>query len=217
MTAEQFDLTGDEWQMDQGSDWTLAIYLEDVTQTIRLIGSPASGTFVLGYAGGEGSSRTTAAIAYNAAAATVQTELEKIIGYGKVTVTGSAGGPWVVTIDGRIRLELGDPLITADATGLVAAGGGVSVSRTVFDLTGYTARMKIKNEIEGTLIASYTTSDVMSIDTTYGILTINVPAATTQAYTVEEAVYDIEIVSPTSNVYSLFYGAIGLRLEVTDA
>jgi hypothetical protein len=39
------------------------------------------------------------AIAYNAAAATVQAALETIFGAGLVTVSGSAGGPYTVTFD----------------------------------------------------------------------------------------------------------------------
>lgn len=62
-------------------------------QLIVLPGVPTGGTFTLTYFG-----QTTGAIAYNAAAATVQTDLVGLstIGTGNVSVSGSAGGPWTV-------------------------------------------------------------------------------------------------------------------------
>ena len=68
-------------------------------QKISLAEAAASGTFTLTYSG-----QTTAAIAYNASAATVDTELEALsnIAVGDVGVTGSAGGPWTVTFTGAL-------------------------------------------------------------------------------------------------------------------
>lgn len=56
-------------------------------QTITITGSPDGGTFTLSYQG-----QTTSGIAYNAAAATVQTALEGLssIGSGNVACTGGA-------------------------------------------------------------------------------------------------------------------------------
>ncbi len=63
-------------------------------QSLTVTGSPGGGTFKVTAEGQE-----TAAIAYNAAAATVQSALEALstIGSGNVSVSGSAGGPWTVT------------------------------------------------------------------------------------------------------------------------
>lgn len=63
------------------------------TQLITLTNSPTGGTFVLSFRG-----VWTGPIAYNAAAAAVQTALRALstIGAGNVNVTGSAGGPWTV-------------------------------------------------------------------------------------------------------------------------
>jgi len=68
-------------------------------QTATVGGTPTGGTFTLGYRGA-----VTAAIAYNAAAATVQAALEALrtIGTGNVTVSGSAGGPYTITFVGAL-------------------------------------------------------------------------------------------------------------------
>lgn len=68
-------------------------------QTATVGGTPTGGTFKLSYRGA-----VTAAIAYNAAAATVQAALEALrtIGTGNVTVSGSAGGPYTITFVGAL-------------------------------------------------------------------------------------------------------------------
>ncbi len=65
-------------------------------QTVTITGGPTGGTFTLTHEGG-----TTAAIAYNASAATVQAALEALAGVepGDITVTGSDGGPFTVTFN----------------------------------------------------------------------------------------------------------------------
>ena len=63
--------------------------------TVTIGGTPTGGTFTLSFAG-----QTTTGIAYNAAASAVQSALEALstVGSGNATVTGSAGGPYSVTI-----------------------------------------------------------------------------------------------------------------------
>ena len=82
--------------------------------------TPTGGTFTLtGAAGG-----TTAAIAYNASAATVQTEVRAALtGFGAATVTGDAGGPWL--IDRGATGAVSD--ITGTATALVPSGSTVVI------------------------------------------------------------------------------------------
>ncbi|MGV9744591.1 hypothetical protein ACWDTG_06715 [Rhodococcus zopfii] len=82
------------------------------TSTVTIGGSPTGGTFTLTVGG-----QTTAGIAYNAAASAVQSALEALstVGAGKATVTGSAGGPYIVVLsDGGI--------ITASGSGLTPSG-----------------------------------------------------------------------------------------------
>lgn len=88
--------------------------LGDLTYTVTL-GSPSAGNFTLTLGG-----LTTGNIAYNATAATVKTALVALDdGYttDNVTVTGSAGGPYTVTVPGTL---------TGSGTGLT--GGTFSVA-----------------------------------------------------------------------------------------
>jgi hypothetical protein len=94
-------------------------------QTVTLTGGPTGGTFTLTFGG-----QTTSNIAYNAAASTVQTDLQALssIGSGNATVSGSAGGPYTVTFIGT----LGDApraLMTASGSGLTGGSSpGVSIA-----------------------------------------------------------------------------------------
>jgi hypothetical protein len=84
-------------------------------QTVTITGAPTGGTFVLTY----GNVATTD-IAYNAAAATVQTAIQALpgIGAGNATVTGAAGGPYTVTFTGALAGQnLPQLTATSDLTG----------------------------------------------------------------------------------------------------
>lgn len=67
-------------------------------ETLTVTGGPTGGTFTITFSG-----QTTAAIAYNATAAAVQTALEALsnVNPGDITVTGNAGGPWTLTFGGQ--------------------------------------------------------------------------------------------------------------------
>lgn len=67
-------------------------------ETLTVTGAPTGGTFTITFSG-----QTTAAIAYNATAAAVQTALEGLsnVNPGDITVTGDAGGPWTLTFGGQ--------------------------------------------------------------------------------------------------------------------
>ena len=87
----------------------------DEVQHITLA-NHTGGTFTLTWNG-----QTTAAIAYNATAATVAAALKALsnIGDTDVTVTGPAGGPWVVTFVGALA-----ETNVAQLTGNVASVNG---------------------------------------------------------------------------------------------
>lgn len=91
-------------------------------QTLTVTGSPTGGTFTITWSG-----QTTAAIAYNATAATVQTALENLsnIAPGDVTVTGSAGGPWTLRWGGA---ELSDDVAAPTTTSSLTGGSSPTVS-----------------------------------------------------------------------------------------
>jgi hypothetical protein len=96
-------------------------------QTVTITGGPTGGTFTLTYSG-----QTTAAIAYNATAAAVQTALEALsnVNPGDMAVTGNAGGPYTVTFGGQY---LGDNV--AQMTATASFTGGTSPAVTVTTTT----------------------------------------------------------------------------------
>lgn len=93
-------------------------------QSVTITGAPTGGTFTLTF-----SAQTTAAIAFNAAAATVQTALNALSNLDGVTVSGSAGGPYTVTFPA----EMGNVAqMTGDGTNLT---GGTAPAVAVATVT----------------------------------------------------------------------------------
>lgn len=95
--------------------------------------------------------------------------------------------------------------------------GGVIEYNAPVNLTGYTARMQLRNKIEDTTaIAEYTTvNGKLVIDTANSTITILVPATDTALYTFSTAVYSLELVSATGVVTPFANGTITLIKEVT--
>jgi hypothetical protein len=107
---------------------TLSLGGVDEVQAATISGSPTGGTFKLAFKG-----QVTAAIAYNAAAATVQTELRKLSRLGGgVTVAGSAGGPYTITFTGSKLGKQEQPLITLANNSLT---GGTSPTVSITETT----------------------------------------------------------------------------------
>jgi len=101
-------------------------------QLVTITGTPTGGTFTLTFG-----TETTGTIAYNAAAADVQTALRALTGIGAtgVGVTGSAGGPYTCTFAGSLANK-NVAQMTASATGLT---GGTDPAVTVTTSTPGTA------------------------------------------------------------------------------
>jgi hypothetical protein len=96
-------------------------------QTVTISGSPTGGSFTLTFDGD-----TTDAIAFNAAASTVQARLRALdsVGGANVKVTGSAGGPYTVTFQNDLADE-DVPALTADPSGLTGGSSpNVAVATT---------------------------------------------------------------------------------------
>lgn len=95
-------------------------------QTVTIDAAVTGGTFTLSFENAE-----TAGIAYNAAAATVQTALEGLltIGSSNVSVTGSAGGPYTVTFQGDLAATDVE-LLVGDGSSLTGAAGSQTLSIT---------------------------------------------------------------------------------------
>lgn len=92
-------------------------------QTATITGVPTGGNFKLKYRG-----QTTAAIQFNDTGATVQTLLRALsnIGATGVTVTGAAGGPYVVTFTGNLAAQ--DVYMLQLTANLLTGGTAPSVS-----------------------------------------------------------------------------------------
>lgn len=88
---------------------------------------------------------------------------------------------------------------------------------TVIDITGYTARMQIRESITSdTLIDELTTENGgITLGGVLGTITLLISAADTEAYTFTTGVYDLEMISPAGTVTRLLEGTIKLDLEVT--
>jgi hypothetical protein len=91
-------------------------------QTVTLTGPPTAGDFTL--TGGLHGTGTTAPIAFNAAAAAVQTAVRALPGFQDAVVAGNAAGPYAITLPA----EAGSPaVLTVDVTHLT---GGANVAIT---------------------------------------------------------------------------------------
>lgn len=86
-----------------------------------------------------------------------------------------------------------------------------------FDLTGYTARMDIKNNIDdATAIISLTTDNGrITLGGVNGTVQLVVSATDTAALNFERGVYDLELQSGSGVVTRLIQGAVTFEKEVT--
>lgn len=89
---------------------------------------------------------------------------------------------------------------------------------TPYNLTGYTARMQVRREVESTgtpLIELSTTNGRLSISGTLGIITMSLTPTETASLT-RSGYYDLEIVqTSTGKVFKVLRGEFRLEKEVT--
>jgi hypothetical protein len=106
---------------------------------------------------------------------------------------------------------------TINAVGLKAyTGNGVLQYYTPHDLSGYTARLTVKDKLGGVELLSLTTENGgISVDNVGKLITITVTATASAALAWVKGVYDLELVSPTGVVTALMYGTVTVTKEVT--
>lgn len=98
--------------------------------------------------------------------------------------------------------------------------GGYLVFNTPVDLTGFTARMKVKDKVGGTVLASTEVGDTpldvlaIAIDVSGKTITLSIDAADTAAFTWKKGVYDLEMVSAGGVVTKLIDGALTVSKEI---
>ena len=100
--------------------------LQNEVQTLTVTGTPAGGTFRLAFRG-----QATAAIAYNANAAAIQTALLNLANVGPSDLAVTGAGPFTVTFGGNLA-GLDVDAITLDTNSLT---GGSSPSVTIATTT----------------------------------------------------------------------------------
>jgi hypothetical protein len=84
------------------------------------------------------------------------------------------------------------------------------------DLTGYIARMEIKDKYDGLLLYRMdTASGRLVIDAPNGAISFEIPASVTEEWTWRNAVYDLEVIDSSGRVTRLIQGTISLTPEVT--
>jgi hypothetical protein len=93
--------------------------------------------------------------------------------------------------------------------------GGYLVYYTPVPLTGYTARMKIKDRIGGTVLDSLVSPTDIVLDAANFTITVTIAASVSEAWTFTRGVYDLEVVSPTGVVTALLSGTVTVTKEVT--
>lgn len=94
---------------------------------------------------------------------------------------------------------------------------GTGVAAPPMDLTGYTARMQIRAEIDAAtpLIELTTENARITITPLEGKVELLISAADTAALTFETATYDLELISAAGEVTRLVQGNVKLSREVT--
>lgn len=99
--------------------------------------------------------------------------------------------------------------------------GGILQFNTPVNLTGYTARMKIKDKVGGTVLASTEAGDTplnilnVALDTAKSTITLTVSATATAALIWTKGVYELEMVSSTGVVTTILSGKVMVSKEVT--
>lgn len=108
--------------------------------------------------------------------------------------------------------------LDVDTTRMEAySSGGELLYRPPVNLTGYTARMHIRDSVDAsTTIATLTTENGgITLGGAAGTVELLMAAAATSAIAVSQAVYDLEIVDTLLKVTRLLEGSITFKKEVT--
>lgn len=85
------------------------------------------------------------------------------------------------------------------------------------DLTGFTARMQIRENVEDAafIIELTTENGRIELNNPTGAINLTIAAADTEGLDFEFAVYDLELIDGSGVVTRLLEGCVSLKLEVT--
>lgn len=128
----------------------------------------------------------------------------------------------VTVIDaGVVEFNTVDPVDASGKEWPAYTSGGFLCWNTPVDLTGYTARMKIKDKIGGAVLASTEVGDfplnvlTITVSAAGSAITLEIAATATDDFAWKTGVYDIEMVSPTGKVDAILTGKVTVSKEVT--
>ena len=96
--------------------------------------------------------------------------------------------------------------------------GGYLQFYTPVDLTGYSARMDIKDRIGGTVLLPLTSGapdNRIVLNAAENTITVTITAVDTAALDFTKGVYDLELVAPTMAVTTIYSGTVTITKEVT--
>lgn len=85
------------------------------------------------------------------------------------------------------------------------------------DLTGFTGRMQIREAVSSvtTLVDATTVNGMVTVNIPDSQVIVNIPASTTNGFTWDAGVYDLEIENAGGYVIRLVRGRCSLNLQVT--
>ena len=101
--------------------------------------------------------------------------------------------------------------------------GGYIQYYTPVSLSGFTARMQIKNRVGGTVLASSDVDDAplnviwIALSTAAYTISFTIDATDTAAFTWVKGVYDLELISGSGVVTQVLTGLVSVTKEVTTA
>ena len=89
--------------------------------------------------------------------------------------------------------------------------------KRIIPLTGYTARMQVRESYDSTgiVLNLNTDNDYIIIDGSRGIISVVVPDDETRILNPGEYVYDLELIYPDGQVERMLMGTFTVRREVT--
>lgn len=89
-------------------------------------------------------------------------------------------------------------------------------SNVPVDLTGYTARMEIRDKYGGNLLYRFDLGQGnLVLGGTAGTIILRVPPSTSAAWTWRAGVYDLEVIDSNGDVARLIQGKVKISPEVT--
>jgi len=88
---------------------------------------------------------------------------------------------------------------------------------TPVDLTGYTARASLRSMTRDELIATFTTSNNITITAITGTVSLTVPRATTALLKGrKDVLVDLDLVHPSGTVIPLYFANLTIRSKATQ-